>query len=325
MISPTNVRRSAFTLIELLVVIAIIAILIALLVPAVQKVREAAARTQCVNNQKQVGLAIHNYHGVYKKFPLGMPDQIGVVSPFYGWCWMQPILPYLEQEPLYKACLPLMDPSKPGGAAYQWPDSVKNTRVVSLVCPSDPANGKISSVTGQHQGFFGNIVLCTGNTIMSSATASTQLNGVFYPLSKTRIADIIDGTSNTVMGSEVIVVPDGSPAQCYPGQYDYRGAYFNALAGAVLFSTRYQPNTSTADYIWNACMQVNTTPTTTPCVASCGSDPSPQNISARSNHTGGVNVLLADGSVRFVSNNVDPTVWQSVGSRAGGEMISTDW
>src|SRR5947208_2357155 len=142
--------RPGFTLIELLVVIAIIAILVGLLVPAVQKVREAAARTQCQNNLKQVGLALHNYHDVYKSLPPGQTNEIvNYDYPPYGErrCWMQKILPYLEQGPLYQQIEAWMNqPSSPPGQApynaHVWWTPGRWTIVPTLMCPSDPANPK---------------------------------------------------------------------------------------------------------------------------------------------------------------------------------------
>jgi prepilin-type N-terminal cleavage/methylation domain-containing protein len=164
--------RKAFTLIELLVVIAIIAVLIGLLLPAVQKVREAASRTKCANNLKQVALALHSYHGARGFFPHGTYNYIdgtGSTPPPYNGsqdrrCWVQDILPYLEQEALFKE----FDAFMSNGAhhALDFPD---NTTVIpTLMCPSGPAGPKVKTWnTGggvdHSQGFSGNYVLCAGN------------------------------------------------------------------------------------------------------------------------------------------------------------------
>jgi prepilin-type N-terminal cleavage/methylation domain-containing protein/prepilin-type processing-associated H-X9-DG protein len=324
-----TLRRPAFTLIELLVVIAVIGILIALLLPAVQKVRESANRTKCVNNLKQLGLALHNYHDVNLAFPYGMIDKINDTSTGFRICWAHLLLPYIEQDNLYHILKPQMDTTIATGAggngAINWTNN--QTIIPAYLCPSDSANGKILN-GGGNQGFFGNYVLCAGNTAFGDATASTQLNGMFYSLSKTRIADVTDGLTNTVMASELIVVPNqnGDPASCASGGYDYRGAYYNSISGGALFDTLYPPNEHTVgDYIWNRCsvQQPGSSQPVAPC-AGCTLINATQ-INARSYHPGGVNAALADGSVRFISNNIQTTTWQQLGSRSLGEVITGDY
>src|SRR4051794_26466637 len=154
---PTFRRRTAFTLIELLVVIAVIGILIALLLPAVQKIREAASRTQCINNMKQLGLALHNYHGSYGKFPIGMTKLVADYST-YDPCWMQYTLPYLEQDTLYRIFLPYFGSATP---TMSWPSN--QTVVRGLLCPSDPNYSAPKTIYLSYPGFYGNYVLCAGS------------------------------------------------------------------------------------------------------------------------------------------------------------------
>ncbi len=244
---PLSGRRAAFTLIELLVVIAIIAILIALLVPAVQKVREASARTQCINHLKQLGLGLHSYHDAFKMFPPGQYNPLGQdANPFNRSCWMQPILPYIDQRARYEYW------DKWGVSwATQIPENWSPMEV--FMCPSDPNKGK--NVTYFHrngtgasggsplnsQGAHGNYVLCAASTVFGTTGGGLNLNGLFFPYSKTRIPNISDGSSNTIMGSEIILTPDSNSAD------DLRGRYYNTWQGNNLFSTLFPPNTSAPD------------------------------------------------------------------------------
>ncbi len=306
-------RRFGFTLIELLVVIAIIAILIGLLVPAVQKVREAASRTRCINNEKQIGLALHAYHDVNKRLPMGQFNLFANDSTinYNRACWFQMILPYVEQSALYNGMIGSLTTS--GNYAYSNAPG-RETIVATFMCSSDPGSPKNMTAgaasAAASQGFHSNYVLCAGNTLFGNAGGGASLNGVFYPLSKTKMTDITDGTSNTAFGSEVILVPD-------TGSHDLRGRVYNTWQGNVLFSTLYPPNTTVgdqSDYCIAAPMA--------PCAALGGS-----NLvqSARSMHPGGVNVLMGDGTVRFVSNSVSTTTWNAVGSRSSGEILGSDF
>jgi prepilin-type N-terminal cleavage/methylation domain-containing protein/prepilin-type processing-associated H-X9-DG protein len=311
---------SGFTLIELLVVIAIIAILIGLLIPAVQKVREAANRTQCQNNQKQVGLALMTYHDSNQQFPPGQQNAIGSNNGLLRACWEQPLLPYFEQGNLYNV-IQQYQPSYYtfqiiGGAVVPGGVGVE-TKIKTLMCPSDPFAGKNTTLgaatptTNGAQGFHGNYVLCAGNTYFgkNGASAIAVPNaGMFYPLSQSKIASVLDGTSNTLMGSEILLSPDITG-------HDLRGRYNNTWQGNVLFSTLYPPNTSAPD-VDDYCQSIPTAPCTL-TVPTTG-----YIQSARSDHLGGINVLMADGSVHFVSNNVAPAAWQAAGSMAGQEAAA---
>jgi prepilin-type N-terminal cleavage/methylation domain-containing protein/prepilin-type processing-associated H-X9-DG protein len=304
-------RPSAVTLIELLVVIAIIAVLIGLLLPAVQKVREAANRMKCSNNLKQVGLALHNYHDSHGVFPVGQFNGIRQNSKEWNRaCWVQFVLQYLEQDALYRD-FESVKTSNIGMLSSTKKDAV----VSSLMCPSDPQSPKRDSWSlnnGLMQGFHVNYVLCAGSTVYGTAVA---LDGTFYVQSRTKITDMTDGTSNTLIGSEIRLAPEDRSATTQQLGNDLRGRYSNAWTGNILFSTLNPPNTSVPDAQSVNC--VLNFPHA-PCTNQAG-DPG-NALYARSYHSGGVNALLGDGSVRFIQNNVNAAVYRALGSRAGGEV-----
>jgi prepilin-type N-terminal cleavage/methylation domain-containing protein/prepilin-type processing-associated H-X9-DG protein len=271
--------RRGFTLIELLVVIAIIAILIGLLLPAVQKVREAAARMQCSNNLKQLGLAMHNYHGVREAFPPGYTSAVASdgsdLGP--GWGWASYLLPDMEQDNLFKQ----ITFTQPVGAAINAGPRV--AQIPIFRCPSDNAPPTFLTVTAvvevassNYPGVFGN------NEIEDDPGAG---NGVFYRNSRVRFGDITDGTSNT------FAVGERSSNLSY-------ATWTGAVTGAdesqalVLGSCDHTPNhpAAHAEDFW-------------------------------SRHSGGVNFLLCDGSVRFVSNSISLAAYTAMASRAGGEVV----
>jgi prepilin-type N-terminal cleavage/methylation domain-containing protein/prepilin-type processing-associated H-X9-DG protein len=298
--------RSGFTLIELLVVIAIIAILIGLLLPAIQKVREAANRSSCTNNLKQLGLAMMSYHDVNKQFPVGQFN--GVEQNTATWnraCWAEFILPFIEQNNLYTiyAASTTTMAGTPGNGA------VINT----LICPSDGNSPKlkahdggttaiVNGVTINTQGMHINYVGCSGNTVYGNLTAGT---GMFFVQSMTKIASILDGTSTTLMLSEILVVPDTATDN------DMRGRYCNSWEGNNLYSTVYSPNTTVPDVQGYDGISTPYAPFT--------KSENNQNLSARSNHLGGVNACFADGHVAFVPNNINLVVYQALSTIAGYE------
>jgi prepilin-type N-terminal cleavage/methylation domain-containing protein len=301
--------RRAFTLVELLVVIAIIGVLVALLLPAVQTARESARRMQCQNNLKQLALGLHNYHDTFTRFPPGQWNNFYTNdAPWIRGCWVQPLLPFIEQKNLYE----VYDAARKTNGDWALLCPNKDTRIKTLNCPSDPNSPKTrtrdtNSVGGVAvmQGLHTNYVVCSGST--AYGTGGLQLDGMFFTKSFVRLAEVADGTSNTLMLSEIIIVPDTT------GANDLRGRYCNSWEGNSWFTTLNPPNTSVRDTQVYQGVSIQHAPQTT--IANNGT----QAVYARSYHPAGVDVSLGDGSVRYMSNSVNAAVYKALGTKNGGE------
>lgn len=307
-------RRSAFTLIELLVVVAIIAILIGLLLPAVQKVREAAARSKCQNNLKQIGLALHNYNTTYGTFP---PAQDGM-----GYTVHSLLLPYIEQGNLCNSMDMMLSPNAPANAA------AKATVVPLFLCPSDPFNFLPAGTPGVN--YRSNSGVSIVNSYPSSANATMPPpDGGFWSTTPFRYSEYTDGTSNTAAFSEHVkgdfsnaqVSPDGDTFQpgTYPATPDEALQQCNAIDVTNL---SFQGKSNAGDF-WT-----NTDHTGTryyhafpPGNRSCMYPPQRIATTANSGHTKMVNVLLFDGSVRAVPYTINLAAWRAMGTRNGGETV----
>jgi prepilin-type N-terminal cleavage/methylation domain-containing protein len=314
-------RRRGFTLIELLVVIAIIAILIGLLVPAVQKVRDAAARTQCLNNLKQIGVSMHNFHDAYKKLPPQTARNGN--SCCYG-TWQMAILPFVEQSAMWNNYVNFGN-TIPNGPTYEQQSNllITSQRLAIFTCPADtpnaPKSGTYQGVTyniTQHNYLVnvGNIDYAQGGDgKLPDQPAGLVFGGApFARNAQFRLTDIIDGTSNTLMAAEINI-----------GQgQDFRGLTWWAEGSG--FTTYRTPNSRVFDYISNGNGAPGCVPTSVnPMNADCQSRKTPNwNVfTARSRHAAGVNVVLCDGSCRFVANEISWTTWQALGTARGGETV----
>jgi prepilin-type N-terminal cleavage/methylation domain-containing protein/prepilin-type processing-associated H-X9-DG protein len=324
--------RHAFTLIELLVVIAIIAILIGLLLPAVQKVREAASRMKCQNNLKQLALAAHNYHDTNRYFPSARPSS----SPQYG--HMVLLLPYIEQGNLANG----FSPTAAGGFADPVNQTVANTRLTLLLCPSNPVQSVVkmrkSSKTGTSYGAFitasGTTTDPTDPTIMTgwgldywvnhaiSAPTYTLVGGTGTPnpiLKGTNptMAWVTDGLSNTTLFLEHAgydkhyVQGVGTPMPDTDVTLDQPGAWGTWLGWCAFQVQGYRTETP-ATYQTN----VGNQPAGTDCAVNCNNSQGVYGF-----HTGGANVAMGDGSVRFLSTNTPVATLMFLATRDGGEVI----
>ena len=318
--------QRGFTLIELLVVIAIIAILVALLLPAVQQAREAARRTQCKNNLKQLALAAHNYHDTHKSFPLNAS------SSLYGYSAHAQLLPFHEQRNLHS----LINFNLPAQTGRPWrpqmnpairPVASKTLNV--LLCPSESGNPYFIDDNGDT--WAGGNYLLNGGSANETQYCSRKNDGLFWRGSRTKFRDITDGSSNTVFMAEslfgdrngrtaTLVDPQrqmkhvsGGPP-CRPTGDDMLGMpasrFTGRRAGAWILSTGYHSLVH-AYFTPNANL---------PDMAHHGEVVS----GPRSQHVGGAQVSLCDGSVRFVSNSVDLTTFRNTFSRNDGQAVG-EW
>ncbi|MEK6257793.1 MAG: DUF1559 domain-containing protein [Planctomycetota bacterium] len=325
-----TMRRRGFTLIELLVVIAIIAVLIALLLPAVQQARESARRTQCRNNMKQIGLAIHNYHDTHSVFP-------------YAWgsvqeTWSALILPQLDQAPLYSTLVwdrtPLDDWTTITSTSPTWRNKVAcGVQVPALRCPSMalPPSFSNSGIPDRRPASYrvvtGSLIASDDNStrpapynvapytsLEFSPARDPGVNGIIVGAGSTCIRDITDGTTNTVMVGESYTDPqyskDGQGMDFWnffiPQIWDTgtnrcwsagngSGTEHSEAAGSTLVPMNSRLNPATHGVLME--------------------------IGFGSYHVGGAFFTLGDGSVKFLSENIDGTLYQGLGSRNGGEVV----
>jgi prepilin-type N-terminal cleavage/methylation domain-containing protein len=304
-----------FTLIELLVVIAIIGVLVSLLLPAVQQAREAARRTQCKNNLKQLGLALHNYHDTFSNFPPGCIR--GGASGGWGFqtnvetsCWTYLALPYIEQATIYNQ-LNFSTTNWYPGTVFTTPNCEFAQKVIpSFVCPSDPnggaknfgswacvggvqnANGDFATINYAAMADSRNRINSSGYTSCGNCYPRTDGDGMMFNRSKIGVRDVTDGTSNTILMAEV----SGGPGVNQFWEWAWSGPLVDARI------TPNGPGSYPGDRTF-----LNPRETDTPQGAS-------------SYHEGGIQVLLADGSVRFLSENINFATYKSLATRSGGEI-----
>jgi prepilin-type N-terminal cleavage/methylation domain-containing protein/prepilin-type processing-associated H-X9-DG protein len=329
--------RPAFTLIELLVVIAIIAILIGLLLPAVQKVREAAARSQCSNNLKQIALAAHNYHDANGRLPYAglsprTQARLGGTLSSQNWAddhsWFGITLPYIEQDNLFR----LIDfAPRVNGLTNANQQEYRTMYIKTHHCPTDetliredPAQPWRMRVTN-YVCNLGNTTYLGRNYTYPTGSTATVFGGTPLDWEKSgSLVQISDGTSNTLMFSE-IVVPKSNPNDWHGGLGLVR---YQSGSGFTAF---FPPNTLEPDRMARRQYPAGTlggrfrTVAALPPDVQAGGDPMEwQILSARSFHTGGVNASMCDGSVRFVRESIAVATWRAAGSAKGGETLSLD-
>jgi prepilin-type N-terminal cleavage/methylation domain-containing protein len=329
-------NRRGFTLIELLVVIAVIAILIALLLPAVQQAREAARRTECRNNLRQVGLALHNYLDAQRVFPPSYCVVPGVTTTVGGqWSVFARILPYVEQANLQN----LINWS----VGYSTQVNVATTRVPTYLCASEINDVvRINPSTGVARDYPANYVINFGTWKIYDPTNGSGSDGAFFPNSKLSTAAFTDGTSNTLCASEAkAFTPYVRNTTSDPGPVPPGNPLFAAgLTGdGCCIGPNLQANTGHTEWADGLCQQSGFTTTFGPNTriphtvggveydidfvswreGTHATRVTYAALPARSYHEGLVHALLMDGSARGVSENISLTVWRALGTRAGGE------
>jgi prepilin-type N-terminal cleavage/methylation domain-containing protein/prepilin-type processing-associated H-X9-DG protein len=337
-------RRVGFTLIELLVVIAIIAILIGLLVPAVQKVREAASRGQCQNNMKQLALAMHNYHGANKKFPKNAYGGIDGRAPWNSWenfSANYKLLPYIEQAPLYA----LFSFSVSFGTNANGTNAPMQQQLSIFLCPSAPSYNRPNTSVWNGPGC--NYAWCSGSSLYTGQAGSTRFNGMIDIYNEHRIAEVTDGTSNTIFLSEVLsgtALSGGSIS--YPYDIFYAGSdnLFNSVVdknfatpaevtaiGSASLAAKNGLGNNGSLWAWYAHGDTLFNTSAPPnwqypssggsCCPGGAQDWGVGIIPPRSKHTGGVNAAMGDGSVRFITDSVDPLTFQRLGNMKDGGVL----
>jgi len=330
--------RKGFTLVELLVVIAIIGTLVGLLLPAVQSARESSRRSLCSSNMRQLALGLQNFYSQTERFPYAVNNQRST--------WYLEILPFIDRIDAHNA----IDWNNTGVIYSRGGTTATHRDAVNpgMRCPSDPTPARVARGTySNYAGNFGSVRFYHPNAQYNGV--SSDADGIFFANSAVEMSQIKDGTSNTMLLSEVLVNPLVKATYASGDGYEPRGCVWDGHSGGGLFSARYTPNTTVADMMdWvDAPARTYQAPgdadtyavTYTPNIAPAGGANRARHIAARSQHPGGVNVCMVDASMRFISNEIEdwkPSVnighngnwdanwlgvWQKLASRADGQPV----
>lgn len=319
-------RRSGFTLVELLVAIAIMAIMIALLLPAIQQAREAARRAQCKNNLKQLGLALHNYHDAYLVFPPGETNTKDIGYGTAGHAWQGFVLPYLDQTAVYSR----LNWSLPG---WIWPPVVEtvdpnhtmavNTVLSVYLCPSSTQSAKVNIMPGSpahppnHLGNCEYVGIAGSDLNPRTGWTNASNRGAFFLNSRTSVRDFTDGTANTMLVGEFSGVAKCQALNAGGGtsnsslSWDMGNQCGNCLGGEMTWAAKTVAFPPNGAYFWNDADAQRCPP-----VESVVS-----RAALKSNHKGGIHITLTDGSVRFLSENIDLVTYKNLADRADGNPV----
>ncbi len=320
MTNNVKTGKKGFTLVELLVVIAIIGILIGLLLPAVQAAREAARRMQCTNNLKQWGLAVHNYSDINKKLPIGatMGDSASRVGIGLRCTWYPRMYAFIEQAALaqqydFGKHFYQYPNNQEGANANRDPKACQSAKPDMFYCPSDKPGNEIAPAQtygrarANYVGCYGYRGYYHGDEVPSQHQhLYTEFKGAMFYLSKCiGLESVTDGLSNTLMISELLLTDNTEDK-------DKRGDVYNDERMGSGFSTILTPNSTSPDAMYTgSCINEERRP--------CQEFESCEYYAARSNHSGGVNAAMGDGSVRFFSDTISENTWRYLSTTKGGE------
>lgn len=334
-----NRNANAFTLVELLVVIAIIGILIGMLLPAVQQVREAARRSTCLNNLKQLGIASLNHESTFGTLPSAWRPAQGIDGAISGWSVQTQLLPFVEQANLHdKIDFSVTYSDHPLVNIGGYDQALPSTRIPVLLCPSEPLD-KLRLKNGQPYHYPLNYVGNAGRWFVFDPSDDSIGDGTLVTNHFLNLATVIDGTSNTFLfgevkaytpylrnaaiGGDVPIPTDPTAVGTLGGDFKTNSGHTEWVDGRVHqtgFTATFGPNTKVpfigpdgTEYDVDWTNQQEGKSTTVRTFAA---------VTSRSHHSGGVNVGRTDGSVGFESNNISLEIWQSLSTRNGGEVIS---
>ncbi len=334
---PTRPRR-AFSLVELLVVIAIIGVLVSLLLPAIQAAREAARRTSCQSNLRQLGLALHNYQSTHKVFPPSTVSLGGAAGQ--PWSGQSFLLPYLEGNTFYLRINFAVGYQHADNKALFPPNGIATQRVAELMCPSEMEDRERLTAAGVPVHYPLNYALNVGHYLVWNPVTRAEGRAAFAPNTRIKPASFTDGLSRTLAMSEVKAfnprfhdvpsVPATAPAQPLDvssgytagGGWSANSGHTEWVCGRAIhggFTTTFTPNTVVPHVVGGRAYDIDISSSRE---GRNTTDPTYAVITSRSHHTGVVNSLMMDGAVRTIDETIDLSIWQALGTRAGDELTN---